>query len=207
MIKTKKRQIQIGALLTGLSVLLFFAENVQPVEAQPAYENERIEIFEQDFIEIQAKSKTGDIQEKKEKPHIDIDSLIYYDIPFSYPEQKEINAICKDYNLDYELVLAVIATESVYDPTKIGDSGKSYGLMQIQPRWWQGLMDEIGVTDLLDPMQNVQCGCAILQSLQNSYHCSTVEALTYYNAGKVCQAGEEYTKKVLENYIEIRSFH
>lgn len=59
-------------------------------------------------------------------------------------------------------MLAVIERESGYNSAAIGDGGESYGLMQIQPRWYVERMDKLGVTDLLNPYENVTLGVDIL---------------------------------------------
>ena len=106
----------------------------------------------------------------------------FYDVPFDKSTQIELQLICEEYGLRYELILGVISVESFFDPTTIGDNGHSYGLMQIQPRWWGELMKNEDVTDLLDPLQNVRCGCAILKRLHHTYG-TEYRALQAYNTG------------------------
>ena len=54
-------------------------------------------------------------------------------------------------------VMAIAATESDFDSQKIGDDGDSIGMMQINTKWHTGRMEELGVTDLTDPIQ-----CAVV---------------------------------------------
>ena len=44
----------------------------------------------------------------------------------------------------------------------MGDVHESFGLMQIQPKWHEDRMRRLGVTDLLDPEQNVRVGADLL---------------------------------------------
>lgn len=80
------------------------------------------------------------------------------------------------------LVLAIIGQESNYDPAAIGDGGNSIGLMQIQPMHHQQRMDKLGVTDLLDPRQNVLVGIDLLAELLSENN-NAEWAITAYNAG------------------------
>lgn len=111
------------------------------------------------------------------------DDRIYYDVPYDIETQQEIIKICSEYDMPYELILGVIYVESSFRSDVLGDGGNSFGLMQIQPRWWSKTMAREGVTDLLDPLQNIRCGCAILQELKNRYG-TDYRALQAYNTGK-----------------------
>lgn len=105
-----------------------------------------------------------------------------YDVPLSADLQKHIKGLCDDYGVDMPLVLAIIGQESNYKPDAAGDNGNSLGLMQIQPRWHQGRMDDLGATDLLDPYQNVTVGIDLLAELVGENK-GTEWAVTAYNAG------------------------
>ena len=122
------------------------------------------------------------------------DDYIFYDVPFDVDTQKEIIKICSEYDISYELILGVISVESTFRPGAIGDGGNSFGLMQIQPRWWSKTMEREGVVDLLDPLQNVRCGCAILQYLKNTYG-TEYRALQAYNTGNP-NSNNGYAEKV-----------
>lgn len=107
-----------------------------------------------------------------------------------------IDEIATSYGLDPDIVRAVIEVESGGDPEAVGDGGESLGLMQIQPRWHGERMARLGVTDLLDPYQNVSVGCNILSELLQKY--STYEmALSAYNSGDPYGA-PEYVTKVMD---------
>lgn len=105
-----------------------------------------------------------------------------YDVPLEADLQLHIKELCEAYGVDMPLVLAVIGQESNYDPEAIGDSGNSIGLMQIQPIHHQQRMDNLGVTDLLDPRQNVLVGIDLLAELLADSG-DTEWAITAYNAG------------------------
>lgn len=64
----------------------------------------------------------------------------------------------------------------------MGDKGESYGLMQIKKKWHTARMERLGVTDLLDPYQNVTVGIDLLAELLR-YGGSLEWALMCYNGG------------------------
>ena len=102
-------------------------------------------------------------------------------VPLEEELQLHIAALCEDYHIQPELVLAVIEQESQYKPDCIGDSGNSLGLMQVQPYWHGERMQQLGCDDLLDPYQNVTVGIDILaEKLAKG---STEWALMAYNGG------------------------
>lgn len=102
-------------------------------------------------------------------------------VPLEEELQLHIAALCEEYHIQPELVLAVIEQESQYNPEAIGDSGNSLGLMQIQPYWHSKRMQQLGCDDLLDPYQNVTVGIDILaEKLAKG---STEWALMAYNGG------------------------
>ena len=106
--------------------------------------------------------------EKEEEPEAIAASIEYkeqealYDVPLSDEIQRYIMNVCRYYEMDPALVLAVIEQESGYDETAVGDGGEAYGLMQVQARWHLARMERLGVTDLLNPYENVAVGVDIL---------------------------------------------
>lgn len=88
----------------------------------------------------------------------------YFDVPLSDEMQDYIFDICDSYNVDPELIVSMIFHESSFRSGVIGtnDSGYSYGLMQIMPRWNQDRMDRLECQDLLDPYQNVLVGTDLI---------------------------------------------
>ena len=124
--------------------------------------------------------------------------------PLSEELQEGIFDICERHNISFELVMAVIERESTYNVDAVGDNGNSIGLMQIQPKWWGELMDELGVTDLSEPLQNVEVGVAILASYFEAGH-EFFYVLMKYNGGaayanRMIDAGKisEYALEVTE---------
>lgn len=120
-------------------------------------------------------------------------------IPLSADLQGAIYAACAEYEIAYDLVLAVIKTESEFDAAAIGDAGNAYGLMQIQPRWWDRLAAEKGLPDYrTDAAQNAALGTAILSLLLTENGGDLNKALIAYNGGA------DYPERVYANYAWIR---
>lgn len=120
-------------------------------------------------------------------------------IPLGEGLQVEIYSLCKKYEIAYELILSVIKTESNFQVDVIGDNGNSIGLMQIQPKWWQGLADTYGLS-IHEPIDNVHLGILILNQALNDNGGDLDKALKQYNSGNPNYAGNEYINKVFSNY-------
>ncbi len=72
--------------------------------------------------------------------------------------------LCAGYNLDFALVMSLMQYESSYQLDAISKSD-DYGVMQINKMNHEWLTETIGVTDYLDPYQNIRAGCFILRKL------------------------------------------
>lgn len=128
---------------------------------------------------------------------------LYYDIPLSEDLQDHIFAVCEEYGVDPDIVVSMIRRESGYRADAVGDSGRSLGLMQIQPRWHSERMAKLGCDNLLDPYQNVTVGIDLLAELIEQRG-STEWALMAYNGGpsyanKLTAAGKvsEYAREII----------
>ena len=122
------------------------------------------------------------------------DTYLRDDIPLDYATQMLLYGACLEFEVPYELALAVIEQETNFRNVT-GDDGASVGFMQIQERWWSGLMEEIGARDLTDPEDNFRTGCSIIRKLMDK-HGSVEDALTAYNRGKPGQS--KYSRDVME---------
>lgn len=123
------------------------------------------------------------------------DGFRYYEIPQEYkdaggcfPEivQVYLWCECKEYGVDYYMVLALIERESGYHWDKVGDNGNSKGYMQIYEKWHTERMEVEGVTDLFNPYQNIRVGLNCLREIQDKYLASSGEncVLMVYNMGE-----------------------
>lgn len=117
------------------------------------------------------------------------------DVPLTYGEQDALHTAADEFGVDYCLMLGLIERETNFRNIP-GDGGNAYGYCQVWPKWWSGLMDEIGVEDLNDPGDNFRTACAIVAHLTEK-HGTTERALTAYNSGKPGQSA--YASAVLAN--------
>lgn len=116
------------------------------------------------------------------------------DIPLDYETQAYLRAACDESGVEYEVMLGLIDRETGFQNIN-GDGGDSIGYCQIQPKWWSGLMTDLGVNDLTQSLDNFRTGCAILSGLTEKYG-SLEYALTAYNTGKPGKS--EYADDVLQ---------
>lgn len=129
---------------------------------------------------------------------------VRYDIPLDDELQDYIIETSEERGVNPAIIIAMIKRESQFDIDIVGDKGKAFGLMQIHPRWHSDRMKKLGVTDLLDPYQNVTVGIDIMAELLDGGE-SVEWALMAYNGGyahanRHIEAGtlSEYATDVLE---------
>jgi len=114
------------------------------------------------------------------------------------------------YNLPEELLHAVMAVESGFNPVAVSNKGAA-GLMQLMP----GTAKDMFVNDVWNPSQNIDGGARYLRILANQYQGDLNKTLAAYNAGPeaVRRAGgipsiqetREYVRKVLAIYEKLKS--
>lgn len=146
----------------------------------------------------------------------DLDGWKPYQIPEEYeshggylPEcmQKYIYIISNQYDVDYELVLAMIEVESSYQWDAVSEC-QAVGYMQIVEKWHTDRMERLNVRNLDNPYFNVMVGIDYMAELLEKY--PTDIALGVYNMGwKAADLWREerqitgYAEKVMERYMEI----
>jgi soluble lytic murein transglycosylase-like protein len=82
------------------------------------------------------------------------------------------------FDLDADLIHAVIQTESAFNPRAESPVG-AQGLMQLMP----ALQEELGVLDPFDPRENIMAGSKYLKRLLDKHDGDIALTLASYNAG------------------------
>ncbi len=133
--------------------------------------------------------------------------VFYYNVPLSHDLQDHIRTLCNEYEVPMELVIAVVDIESSFRPTVISVSD-DYGYMQINKINHEELSEILGITDFLDPYENLQAGIYFLGGHLQRTDGDIVKALMRYNNGptgalQLWNEGiysTEYTQKVMSRY-------
>ena len=179
MLNNNRLHFLLGVLVTSLSVMLYKEITHKPPIVQTKTET-IVHMVSDPIIrgnfELEAKEINSSLNKSKLK-HL----LIY------------VNALCDDYGVNYEMVKAVIQTESSWDHKAVSESG-AIGLMQILP---STAWDEFKTPkeDLYDPYVNVTVGIKYLSHLNQ--HFDDMDAtLTAYSHGPTV------TKKYSSRYIK-----
>lgn len=118
-----------------------------------------------------------------------------------------IDEASQKYNVDKSLIKAVIRQESAFNPQATSWCG-AQGLMQLMPDTAKGL----GVTNSLDPRDNIMGGTKYLSQLMQQFDGNLTKTIAAYNAGPgaVAEHGgvppytetQDYVSKVLGYYQE-----
>ena len=157
------------------------------------------------------KAETVTVYKYKDIPTYKADTLPkviknhYYNVPLSHNLQDFIYEICADEGVPVTLVLAMIETESGFNP-EIISSTNDYGLLQINKVNHEWLKKQYRTADMLNPYQNVYCGIKIIGTFVKKYNNDLNKALMAYNMGdygakKARQNGitsTKYSTKILE---------
>ncbi len=111
-------------------------------------------------------------------------------------------ALCEEYDVDYNLVKAVISTESSWNHKAVSTSD-ARGLMQIKPATaFAEFKTPSG--DLFDPYVNITLGIMYLSRLTHKYDMDTMEKiLTAYSHGPTATKG--YSERYVESNFYVAS--
>ena len=146
--------------------------------------------------------------------------IAFFEVSPSYKQVKHhIRDAARANGIDYELLQALIATESGFDVGAVSPKG-AVGLMQIMPATAQryGVVGDQRTSvekKLADPRTNIRTGARYLGYLLNLFPGRTELALAAYNAGEgaVQRAGnripnfretQDYVKTVMQLYSMLK---
>ena len=126
------------------------------------------------------------------------ESIPEYNIPLDEDIQKYLYDKCKEYNVPYDLTLGVIKVESNFNPSLIhknSNGSRDYGLFQINTINHKWLSEELGITDFLNPYQNIDAGVYMLSQLIQKYDNEHIVLMSY-------NMGERATKNLTSRGID-----
>lgn len=110
------------------------------------------------------------------------EEFVPLDVPISEDLQEFIFYLSEGYEIDFTFVMALIQQESSFRVDVISESN-DYGLMQVNEKNHTLITEILGVTDFLEPYNNVRSGMFILRKLFEKYE-TPEKVLMAYNLGE-----------------------
>lgn len=146
--------------------------------------------------------------------------MVFFEVSPEYKQVKHLlRQAANEYQIDYALLQALIATESGFDASAVSPKG-AVGLMQIMPMTAMryGLVNDRRASveeKLADPRVNIHTGSRLLRDLLKMYPQRLDLVLAAYNAGEgaVQRAGNQvpnyketihYVKTILHLYAALK---
>ena len=138
-------------------------------------------------------------QERENKHYYMLIDGYRADCPVEY--QDYLWELCKQYDVTehYELFIAQMYRETSFRPNLISGTN-DYGLMQINACNHDWLRKELGITDFLDPYQNMKCGVHIMSGYLHKYG-DVQKALVCYNMGESKVKNGIYSSKYSRSIV------
>ena len=135
-------------------------------------------------------------------------TFVPLDVPMDARLQEYVFYLSEAYDIDFTFVMALIQHETNFEAGAISPTN-DYGLMQINSVNHTYLTEELGITDFLDPYENVKAGMFILRKLFEKYE-TPEKVLMAYNMGETGAARlweqgifeVNYSKEVLQKQAE-----
>ena len=185
MLNNNRLHFLLGVLITSLSVVLYKEITHKPPIVQTKTET-IVHVVSDPIIRGNFKLESEEIKSSLNKSKLK--HLLIY-----------VNALCDEYGMDYEMVKAVIQTESSWDHKAVSSSG-AIGLMQVLP---STAWDEFKTPkeDLYDPYVNVTVGIKYLSHLNQ--HFDDMDAiLTAYSHGPTVT--RKYSSRYIKNNFYVK---
>ena len=116
------------------------------------------------------------------------------------PIDDAVAQIAAQHSLNADLLHAVIKVESNYNPIAVSNKG-ALGMMQLIP----STARRFGVSNVFNPVENIQGGARYLRYLLDLYHWDYPLALAAYNAGEgaVAKYGGVPPYRETQNYLTL----
>lgn len=121
----------------------------------------------------------GRLLVEEDEPRVEVEAGNFQIAPYTRADlERVIEEAAASHGVSPHLVRAVVQTESAFNPFAVSRVG-ARGLMQLMP----DTATSLGVTDSLDPRQNVFGGAKYLSQLLTRFDGNVALALAGYNAG------------------------
>lgn len=106
-------------------------------------------------------------------------------VPLGKETQREIFDLCGQDDSLFCAVMAISNKESRFTPAIIGDNGRCVGMMQINYAFHIDRMKALGVTNLLDPIENAAVAISYIKDLEKEFFVGADSHVLYvaYNMG------------------------
>lgn len=204
----KYRQPLIGLGLVGTAVPLVRQQDAEqdlanaPGPQTPASDPALASAARND-VEEELAERIGASKAQDERSQYVNAAVAQYDIGADLAG--DIFDIAKEENIDPELAIGLVRTESTFDERAVSHVG-ARGLTQVMPRTARGIIPGTNADQLFDRKTNLRLGFRYLDQLVQKYRGNVKLALTAYNRGpgtvdKVLKRGGDpdngYAGKVL----------
>ena len=203
-----QRAVQMNNYVNNLNAQWY---PVEKKDVQTSNSSTQIQSFDK-VLKSTAGVKFGDLLTN---PTTRVNANLYTQKADSLKDSKDITReqiknivfrMSQKHGVDEKLVNALIKQESGFNPNAKSRVG-AMGLMQLMPATAKGL----GVTNPMDPEQNVEGGVKYLKSMLNRYNGNIILALAAYNAGPGAvdkydgvppyKETQNYVKSILASYL------
>lgn len=171
----------LGSLISyGITAHSFKADQMEQLQDKSEADPESPDIEFQVFGQFDDRNFTQEIS--LDWGAGDLDGFVPINCSLDEHVQEFTYCLCKGYNLDFALIMAMMNHESSFNPSVISVTN-DYGLMQINECNHSWLTETLGVDDFLDPYQNIRAGCFVIRKLFEKYD-DTAMVLMAYNMGE-----------------------
>lgn len=160
--------------LVGFGIGAICSRNDSPEQSEPETQKEVLIFGQPDGIIFEGEMP-GEWVNGEQK-------FVPLNVPMDEDLQEFIFYLSQAYEMDFTFVMALIQRESGYKPDVISKTN-DYGLMQINEINHPYITETLGITNFLDPYENVRAGMFILRKLFEKYE-TPEKVLMAYNMGE-----------------------
>lgn len=211
-LRTRKYKLVRFFILCASAHLFFSCQTLHQIHNEPSRIQHAKELLRSDYLNTSISHFDGD---KNFRNYLDF----YINSANSDLNSAEMTnaliVVSTKNHYDPVFLLAVIQTESRFNPKAVGSSGE-IGLMQIKPDTAQWICQKSGfvwkgASALKDPAYNVQVGALYFKYLKKSLNSKAAYYINAYNMGinnlqrlpASSKISHPYYSRVMQNYMDI----